>query len=77
MREPWLRHGERNVIPAAGVPLPPPQKLNRYHSLQADSDRREQQRRRIDEENSRTRQEQHRLLGFERVAGERGGQLAA
>jgi hypothetical protein len=44
----------------------PPQQLNRYHRLQADSDRREQQRRRIDGENSRARQEQHRLLGFER-----------
>jgi hypothetical protein len=45
--------------------LPPPQ-LNRYHRLQADSDRRDQQRRRIDDENTRARQEQHRLLGFER-----------
>ena len=44
----------------------PPKQLNRYHRLQADSDRRDQQRRRIDEENSRARQEQHRLLGFER-----------
>ena len=44
----------------------PPKQLHRYHRLQADSDRREQQRRRIDDENSRARQEQHRLLGFER-----------
>ena len=44
----------------------PPKQLNRYHRLQADSDRREQQRRRIDDENSRARQEQHRLLGFDR-----------
>jgi hypothetical protein len=44
----------------------PPEQLNRYHRLQADSDRREQQRRRIDDQNSRARQEQHRLLGFER-----------
>jgi hypothetical protein len=44
--------------------LPPP-RLNQYHRLQADYDRREQQRRRIDEENRRAIQEQHRLLGFE------------
>jgi hypothetical protein len=43
----------------------PPKQLNRYHRLQADSDRREQQRRKIDDENSRARQEQHRLLGFD------------
>jgi hypothetical protein len=44
----------------------PPKQLQRYHRLQADSDRRDQQRRRIDDENSRAHQEQHRLLGFDR-----------
>jgi hypothetical protein len=43
----------------------PPERLDRYHRLQADTDRREQQRRKIDEDNGRARQEQHRLLGFE------------
>ena len=44
--------------------LPPPE-LNRYHRLQADYDRRERQRRRIDEQNRRAIEEQHRLLGFQ------------
>jgi hypothetical protein len=44
----------------------PPKQITRYHRLQADSDRREQQRRRIDDENNRARQEQHRLLGYDR-----------
>jgi hypothetical protein len=44
--------------------LPPP-KLDRYHRLQADNDRREQQRRRIEDQNRRAIQEQHRLLGFD------------
>jgi hypothetical protein len=44
----------------------PPKQLQRYHRLQADSDRRDQQRRKIDDENTRARQEQHRLLGFDR-----------
>jgi hypothetical protein len=43
----------------------PPQQFNRYNQLQAETNRRDEQRRQMDADNSRAQQEQHRLLGFD------------
>ena len=43
----------------------PPQQLERYNQLQAETNQRNEQRRRMDADNSRAQEEQHRLLGFD------------
>jgi hypothetical protein len=43
------------------------QQRARYDRLQAERNRRDQQRRQIDEANRRADQEQHRMLGFEMI----------